>query len=77
MFESDTTLSSVAHIFDHVHLYTILFVFLAVGTLSMLGMFVLFSFRVAEEIVLGYYRLRDKFNAGRRGKWDKEQRGGT
>jgi len=38
MFESDTTLSSVAHIFDHVHLYTILFVFLAVGTLSMLGM---------------------------------------
>jgi hypothetical protein len=57
VFIDTSTAPGLVEVFDHFHLFTIIILFALVGLLSMLGMSLLFLFRIVEEVVVGYYRM--------------------
>lgn len=59
------TTPNIVEVFDRFHLFTVFLLFVAVGTLSMLGMSLLFLFRIVEEVVVAYYKLCAKCKAAR------------
>lgn len=61
-----TNPSTLVETFDQYHLVTTVIVFAIIGFLSVLGMAVLFFFRVTEEVVTAYYRFRANIRTARK-----------
>lgn len=60
-----TNSSNLIEVFNQYHLLTIVVAFAVIGVLSVIGMAIMFLFRIGEEVVTAYYKFKANCRAAR------------